>query len=73
MGDEAVGIAPEPAEVRQPGIPSLDRPAQSERQALLASVLFFAADEIVDADTGDVVAHDVVVIAAVEVKGLDLF
>ena len=30
-------------------------------------------DEIVDADTGDVVAHDVVVIAAVEVKGLDLF
>jgi hypothetical protein len=76
MGARAVGAAAQQAVVGEPRVGALHRPALAERQELLGLGLSLLAllgdDYISEAALGALLAYDLVVIAPVEVEGLDL-
>src|SRR5947207_1464246 len=70
-----VGVAAELAVVRPPRVGRLDDPSQPEPDGLLAALAFGASTldvEIVESELGELGPDDGVVVAAVELQGVDV-
>lgn len=74
--DEPVGVSTQLTEVRQPRVCAFDGPAHAERHVdfdlAFAGFALLRDDQIVEADLGAQRSDDVVVVAAVEVHGVDV-